>query len=224
MVKNRAKPDASRCHEAIREQRRLAGRVISADRLGAVSRVAGVDVGPVAAHPERLRAAVAVLGFPSLEVVESATATFEPTFPYVPGLLSFRELPGLLEAFAALRTRPDLILVDGQGYAHPRRFGLACHLGVTLDIPSIGVGKTRLTGTFTPPGEARGDWTPLCDRGESIGAVVRTRTGCLPLYVSVGHRVSLDSAVHYTLACTRRYKLPETTRQAHRLASRDSRR
>ncbi|HTY99332.1 MAG TPA: deoxyribonuclease V, partial [Rhodocyclaceae bacterium] len=141
------------------------------------------------------------------------------TFPYVPGLLSFREIPALLAAWERLAIVPDLVLCDAQGFAHPRRFGLACHLGLWLDVPAIGVAKSRLIGTHGPVPEAKGEWTPLLDNDEVIGGVLRTRAGCKPLFVSVGHRVSLESAVAWTLACTTRYRLPETTRQAHRLAS-----
>jgi deoxyribonuclease V len=146
----------------------------------------------------------------------------QPTaFPYVPGLLSFRELPAVLAAIEQLRILPDLYLCDGQGLAHPRRFGLACHLGVLLDAPTIGVAKTRLIGTHAPPPAEKGGWTPLEDGGEVIGAVLRTRSGVKPVYVSIGHRVSLATSVRLTLACTSRYRLPETIRQAHRLASTD---
>ena len=137
----------------------------------------------------------------------------------MPGLLSFRELPGVLAALAKVRIRPDLILCDGQGIAHPRRFGIASHLGVLLDIPTIGVGKTRLTGRHAEPPAAKGAWTPLMDGEETIGAVLRSRAGVKPIYVSTGHRVSLMTAIALTLACLTRYRLPETTRQAHRLAS-----
>jgi deoxyribonuclease V len=140
-------------------------------------------------------------------------------FPYVPGLLSFRELPVVLDALARLAVIPDVILCDGQGRAHPRRFGIACHLGVLLDLPTVGVGKTRLVGRHAEPGPDKGDWAPLLDDGEVIGAVLRTRAGVKPLYISVGHRISLDSAITLTLACLTRYRLPETTRAAHRLAS-----
>ena len=137
----------------------------------------------------------------------------------MPGLLSFRELPAVLDALSQLSVMPDIILCDGQGRAHPRRFGIACHLGVLLDLPTIGVGKTRLVGRHLEPGPERGDWTPLLDHEEEIGAVLRTRTGVKPLYISGGHRVCLRTAIELTLACLTRYRLPETTRAAHRLAS-----
>ena len=128
-------------------------------------------------------------------------------------------MPALLDALDQARRVPDLILCDGHGYAHPRRFGLACHLGVVTGLPTIGVAKSRLIGEYDPPGPERGDWSPLRDRGEVIGAVLRTRSGVNPLFVSIGHRVGLETAIHYVLACTPRYRLPETTRRAHHLAS-----
>lgn len=204
--------------EAIALQKEFAQRVERADRLPAIRHVAGVDVG-FEEDGRVTRAAVAVLSFPELELLESALARRPTEFPYVPGLLSFRELPAVLAALARLKTAPDLILCDGQGIAHPRRFGIACHLGVLLDLPAIGVGKTRLLGTHAEPPDVKGAWAPLLDKEETIGAVLRTRRGVKPVYVSIGHRVSLNTAIALTLACTTRYRLPETTRQAHRLAS-----
>lgn len=204
--------------EAIELQRQLRGTVIAKDRFRKIRTVAGVDVGFID-DGRRTRAAVVVLSFPGLEPIEQSTATQRTTFPYVPGLLSFREIPAILAAMDKLSTRPDLILCDGQGMAHPRRFGLACHLGVWLDRPTVGVAKTRLIGTHDRVGERRGDWQPLYDEDEVIGAVLRTRSGVKPLYVSVGHRVSLPTAIDLVLRCAPRYRLPETTRQADRLAS-----
>lgn len=192
--------------------------MITVDDFGPIRRVAGVDVG-FENDGKTVRAAVAVLQFPGLELVETAIAHVPADFPYIPGLLSFRELPGILAGLAQLAEKPDLILCDGQGYAHPRRFGLACHLGVLTDTPTIGVGKSRLLGQYREPGKAKGQWSELIHQAEVIGAVLRTRTGVKPLFVSVGHRVSLVSAIRFTLTCTTRYKLPETTRFAHRLAS-----
>ncbi len=204
---------------AIALQHNLAGRVERDDRLPArIATVAGVDVG-FEAGGAITRAAVAVLRFPGLTPLASAVARRPTEFPYVPGLLSFRELPAVLEALEQLPELPDLFLCDGQGRAHPRRFGIACHLGVLLDRPSIGVGKSRLIGSHGEPGPGKGDWVPLRDRDEVIGAVLRTRPGVAPLYISGGHRVSLASAIALTLACTGRYRLPETTRAAHKLAS-----
>lgn len=204
--------------EAMAVQRELRARVILADRLGPVRRVAGVDVG-FEADGAVTRAAVAVLGYPQLELLETALARRPTEFPYVPGLLSFRELPAVLGALAQLRDPPDLLLCDGQGIAHPRRLGIASHLGLLVDIPSIGVAKTRLCGVYADPPNERGAWTPLRANGETIGAVLRTRPGVKPLYISSGHRVSLETAIDYVMACCTRYRLPETTRWAHRLAS-----
>ena len=204
--------------EARAIQERLRGFVVKEDRLGLIRHVAGVDVGFEAGNTIT-RAAVAVLSFPALEPVDQAVVREPTRFPYVPGLLSFREIPAVLAALEQLRVQPDLLLCDGQGYAHPRRLGLACHLGLLADLPSIGVAKSRLIGTHAEPGNDKGDWAPLQDRDETIGAVLRTRRGVKPLYISVGHRVSLETALRLVLACTPRYRLPETTRKAHNLAS-----
>ncbi|MEJ2455717.1 MAG: deoxyribonuclease V [Candidatus Thiodiazotropha sp.] len=204
--------------EAIVLQQRLRDRVIHEDRFDPPSRIAGVDVG-FEEDGQVTRAAVAVLDFPSLAPLEQAIARQPTRFPYVPGLLSFREIPAILEALERLARPAELILCDGQGLAHPRRFGLACHLGLLTDTPTIGVGKTRLIGSHGKVPEEKGGWTPLIDKGEEIGAVLRTRVGVKPIYVSIGHRISLPTAIDYVLATTTRYKLPETTRAAHRLAS-----
>ncbi len=204
--------------EAAAIQRSLAQEVILHDQLPAIQHVAGVDVGFMQGG-KITRAAVVVLSFPGLVQVDYAIAQRPTQFPYVPGLLSFREAPAVLEALAQLDTLPDLILCDGQGYAHPRRFGIACHLGLLTGIPAIGVAKTRLTGEYTEIPASRGEWSPLMDKGEVIGAALCTRTGVNPLFISIGHRVSLRTAIDYVLACAPRYRLPETTRLAHRLAS-----
>ncbi|MEA2081089.1 MAG: deoxyribonuclease V [Pseudomonadota bacterium] len=199
-------------------QEALSSRVIREDALGAVHHVAGVDVG-FEDNGRITRAAVAVLGFPDLVLQEQAISRSPTRFPYVPGYLSFRELPAVLQALEQLTITPDLLLCDGQGLAHPRRFGLACHLGVLTDIPSIGVAKSRLIGVHAEPPAEKGQWVALTDKGETIGAVVRTRTRVSPLYVSIGHRICLLTAIGYVLRCTTRFRLPETTRRAHRLAS-----
>lgn len=204
--------------EAAVLQNEFRQRVERIDRLPAIRHVAGVDVG-FEAGGRVMRAAVAVLAFPGLELVETSVARCPTAFPYVPGLLAFRELPAVLAALARLNITPDLILCDGQGIAHPRRFGIASHLGVLLDVPTIGVAKTRLTGRHDEPPDVKGAWTPLIDGAETIGAVMRTRAGVKPVYVSIGHRVSLETAIELTLACVTRYRLPETTRHAHHLAS-----
>lgn len=205
--------------EAIAIQEQLTAEVITSDRLPeTVQYVAGVDMGFEAAGTIS-RAAAAVLSFPSLQLQESAIARRPTSFPYVPGFLSFREIPAVLDALEKINTTPDLILCDGQGIAHPRRFGIACHLGLIVDIPTIGVAKSLLIGKHQEVPEERGSWQPLVNRGETIGAVLRTRTGTKPLYVSSGHRVSLTTAIDYVLRCTPKYRLPETTRIADKLAS-----
>lgn len=199
-------------------QERLRDRVSRRYEVGPLRLVAGTDVG-FEAGGTVARAAVVVLDFPSLAPRAQSIARVPVGFPYVPGYLSFRELPALLAALAGLALAPDLILCDGQGLAHPRRFGLACHLGVLTGIPTIGVAKSRLIGTHARLPLARGSRVALREEGEVIGAVLRTHAGVKPLYVSIGHRVSLARAVGIALACAPRYRLPETTRRAHRLAS-----
>jgi deoxyribonuclease V len=203
---------------AVEVQQQLRHKVVTSDDLGEVRLVAGIDVGYDLRGRVAL-AAAAVLSFPDLQLVEQATARCVIEFPYIPGLLSFREMPAVLQALGRLQRIPDLLLCDGHGYAHPRRFGLACHVGVVTGIPSIGAAKTRLIGTFGDLQPGRGSWTPLWDGDEAIGAVVRTRAGVKPVFVSIGHRISLEGAVEYVLRCTARYRLPETTRWAHKLAS-----
>src|SRR5215470_10352602 len=180
--------------EAIALQGRMCGRVVREDRIGEVRLVAGVDVG-FEDLGQTTRAAVAVLEYPGLPLVERAVARVATRFPYVPGLLSFREAPAVLKAFERLRSTPDLILYDGQGIAHPRRFGIASHVGLLLGRPTIGVAKTRLLGEHRAPPDRRGAWVPLVDAEEVIGAVLRSRVGVKPLYISIGHRVSLETAV-----------------------------
>ena len=195
--------------EAIALQQRLRGEVIDVDCFSRIDTVAGVDVG----FEERgavTRAAVAVLSFPELQLLEYAIARRMTVFPYIPGLLSFREVPAVLDALQRLRRLPDLLLCDGQGRAHPRRFGIACHLGVA---------KSGLVGKYAPLAEEKGSRQVLYDKGEVIGMVLRTRSGVRPLYISVGHRIALETSVDYVLRCTSRYRLPETTRAAHKLAS-----
>jgi len=201
---------------ALSLQEKLAVAVIETDRPGSVRLVAGADVS-YDAQGDRFFAAVVVLDAATLEVVETASHVGRVGFPYVPGLLSFREAPGVLEAYARLRSQPDLLLVDGHGRAHPRRFGIACHLGTLLDVPTIGVAKSLLVGEAGEPGPERGRMAPLVDRGERVGTVLRTRSRVAPVYVSVGHRVALATAARRVLACARRYRIPEPTRLAHHL-------
>jgi deoxyribonuclease V len=196
----------------------LARQVETVDRLGDVRLVAGVDCG-FEDGGATTRAAATILEYPGLDVIESSQARVPTCMPYIPGLLSFRELPAVLKAFEGISHDPQLLLCDGQGIAHPRRFGIACHLGLLLDRPAIGVGKSRLTGSFTEPGWRKGDAEPLCDAGAMIGSVLRTRDRVKPVFVSPGHRLSIETAVRWVLACTTRYRLPEPIRAADHLAS-----
>lgn len=204
--------------QAIAIQESLRSQVERNDRYDAIRTVAGIDVG-VAAGSGIARAAVAVLNFPELQLREQSIAELPVRFPYVPGLLSFREIPAVLQALSRLQVLPDLLICDGQGLAHPRQFGLACHLGLWTGLPSIGVAKSRLIGEHAQVGRQRGDWQQLLHQGELVGAALRTRPGTRPVYVSIGHRVSLASAIELVLCCTLGFRLPETTRCAHYLAS-----
>ena len=207
--------DASR---ARRIQRDTANQVRLSDDLPPVRTVAGVDVG--FENRDTARAAVVVLDYRTLEPLDYALARLPVAFPYVPGLLSFRECPVILHALEQLRVVPDVLLCDGHGIAHPRRLGIAAHLGVLTGLPAVGVAKKRLTGRHGEVPEGRGEWTPLLDRaGDTLGAVLRTRVGTRPLIVSPGHRTDLATALELVMACTTRYRLPETTRWADGLAS-----
>lgn len=203
---------------AVALQQSLRQKIVTVDQLGDVDTVAGVDVG-FEDQGNITRAAIAVLSFPDLELITQRIARRPTTFPYIPGLLSFREIPAVLAALEKLPTLPDLLLCDGMGTAHPRQFGIACHLGLLLDRPTIGVGKSRLVGSHAEVPDQKGAWVPLQYRGNRIGAVLRTRVGTKPLYISPGHRISLETAIDYVMRCTPKYRLPETTRQAHKLAS-----
>lgn len=183
--------------------------------LNDVKTIAGVDA---SFRNGQMRAASAVLNFSSQETFEQAAFHTSVSFPYLPGLLSFREAPAILEALARLNSLPDVLLVDGHGRAHPRRFGLACHLGVLLDIPTIGCAKSNLVGEMDPLERVAGSTSAVRLEGEVLGLAVRTRTGVRPVYISIGHRVDLVSAVEIVLACCRGYRLPEPSRAAHRLS------
>ena len=199
-------------------QRRLAGLVRVEPLAGEVAAVAGTDCAFVAGG-RRIIAAAVLCDVRTMAVIETACVEQPCPFPYVPGLLSFREAPAVIAAVRALKRRPDLLMCDGQGLAHPRRLGLACHVGLHLDLPTIGVAKSRLCGTHRDPGVNRGCRTQLRHDGETVGSVVRTRTGVKPLFISVGHRITLGEAVRWTLRAARRFRLPEPTRQGHLLVS-----
>ncbi len=202
--------------EAVALQRELARRIDTNDHVGSPATVAGIDVG---IKRGIARAAVVVLTFPDLEAIEQVCAERPVSFPYVPGLLSFREAPVILDALSRMNSVPDVLIFDGQGYAHPRRMGLATHLGSLLDHPTIGCAKSRLCGTYEEPAPERGNCTWLRDEGEVIGAVVRTRSRVKPVFVSIGHKTRLQSAIDLILRCGAGYRLPEPTRWAHRYAS-----
>lgn len=199
--------------DARREQERLRQRVSVTDNFKAVRLVAGADL---AFDPETnlAFAGVIVYRFPEMQEVERRMARRKLRFPYVPGLLSFREGPALLAAFARLRTEPDLILIDGHGRAHPRLFGIACHMGVLLDKPTIGCAKSLLVGEHGDPGMKAGSTAPLWFKGEQVGEVLRTRDNVNPIYVTTGHRVSLDSAVELVKQCCDGFRIPKPTREA----------
>jgi len=212
----------ARIEKAKRRQVQLRARVVTEDRLGPVRYVAGLDVHFASdpkspGRPTLAFAAAAAFELPALRLTQSALISAPVDFPYLPGFLSFREAPAMLAAFARLPHKPDLLLVDGQGLAHPRRCGLACHIGVLADVPAVGVGKSRLLGRAAEPA-ARGAWTPLIDRDEVVGAVLRSRAAIKPLYVSIGHRVSLATAIDWVLRTAPRYRLPEPLRAADRLS------
>ena len=204
---------------AVAIQADLRGKlVLSDDGPGDIRIVAGADISCTKGD-DRVYAAVVLLDAATLEVVEEARYSGRISFPYIPGLLSFREGPPMLRAFEKLRRRPDMVLFDGQGIAHPRGFGLAAHMGLILDLPSVGCAKTRLIGTFEEPGARRGQCSPLMRDGKQIGSVVRTKDRVKPVFISQGHRVSLERAVEIVLQCARRYRIPEPIRRAHILVN-----
>jgi deoxyribonuclease V len=217
-------PTTFEAAQALQEQ--LRSQVITSDDLGEVRAVAGVDAGyepdpDAGSELDRVlaRAAIVVLEYPSLRPLDYAIARRPARFPYVPGFLSFRETPAVLAAITQLRVWPDLLICDGQGIAHPRRFGIACHVGLLSGIPAIGCAKSLLVGRHAPVPDERGASVPLLHRNEQIGVALRTRAGTKPVFISAGHRISLDTAVKYVMSCTTKYRLPETTRAADGLAS-----
>lgn len=200
--------------EAREIQLRLAGMVCRENNLGTPRFIAGVDISVNRINQEAV-AAVAVLSYPGLALEEVSVFKGKPEFPYIPGLLTFREAPLIVEAYSKLRVIPDLVMVDGQGIAHPRRIGIASHLGLLLDKPTIGCAKSRLIGVFEPTGERAGSFSELKDGDEVIGVVLRTRDKVKPLFISIGHMVDLPTAIEWVLACCNGYRLPEPSRLAH---------
>jgi deoxyribonuclease V len=205
--------------EAVAIQNALAARVDTATPLAHFDFIAGCDIAYHLTEP-RLFAAVVVLKASDLSVVEERTVTREVTFPYIPGLLSFREVPALLDAFTELRQPPDVVMLDGQGIAHPRRFGLACHLGLWLNLPCVGCAKSWLIGDYEEPGPNAGDANPLSIAGEEVGAVVRSAANAKPVFVSPGHKIDVKSATAVVLATLSGYRHPIPTRAAHLAANR----
>lgn len=204
--------------EAVALQQELRTRVEARPLDKEVRVVAGADIS-FDKYSDTLFAAFVVLDLSTLQIIDSSGVVSRVTFPYVPGLLSFRELPPLLEAWSKLTTAPDVVFLDGQGIAHPRRFGVASHFGLIAELPSIGCAKTLLTGKYIEPAEDAGASSPLIDRGEQVGAILRTKKRVKPVYVSVGHLIDLESACKLTMRCVRGYRIPEPTRQAHLLVN-----
>ena len=205
--------------QAVALQKELAQRIIREDRFGEVHTIAGVDMA-INEQNGMARSAVVLLSFPELEILEKHVYEEPIRMEYIPGLLSFREIPCITGAFAQLKQQPDLVMVDGQGIAHPRRLGIAAHLGLWLDLPTIGCAKSILRGHYEESklSEEAGAWLPLKYRGETIGAAVRTRSHVKPMIISLGHRISLESSIRYVLLCAKGYRLPEPTRQADKLS------
>jgi deoxyribonuclease V len=214
MVKNIIYPHPLNTAQALEIQNNLSDRVIKYDILTDVKYIAGVDMS-TRRTSNTATASVVLLNYPELEIIDIQTASGLLEFPYIPGLLSFRELPLTIAACEKLSITPDIIIVDGQGIAHPRRFGLASHLGIVMDIPTIGCAKSRLCGSYTEPENEPGDYTNLVDKDEIIGAVLRTKHGVKPVYISIGHKTSLDTAISWIINCCRGYRLPQPTRLAH---------
>jgi len=204
--------------EAVELQKSLRERVRLVPLAKKVRTIAGADISFNKFEPT-VYAGIVVLRLPSLEVVEEVGVVSETKFPYVPGLLSFRETPSVLEAWAKLKTEPDAVMFDGQGIAHPRRVGIASHVGLLIDRPTLGCAKSVLVGKYEEPDRERGSWTELVDKGEVVGAAVRTKKGVHPIYVSPGHLIDLQGAIELALACNGGYRQPEPTRRAHLLVN-----
>lgn len=203
--------------EAIALQEKLRGQIILEDRFKKIKLIAGVDCS-YDLQSNISRAVVCIFTYPEMELIESVMAHMPTDFPYVPGLLSFREIPILLEAFKILKSEPDLLLVDGMGIAHPRRMGIAAHLGLLLNVPSIGVGKSLLCGRYEMPGLMKGDRSDLIHRKEKIGTVLRTKSNTNPLFISPGHLISHETANRIVLDCMGKFRLPEPTHIADKFS------
>ena len=201
--------------DAFKFQEQLSKKVVARKTFKKIRKVAGADLSILSKH-KKLICGIIVYSYPKLEVLEKVHTVVDENFPYIPGLLAFREGPAIIEAFNKIKNKPDLIILDGQGVAHPRHFGIACHIGVILNIPSIGVAKKKLYGVYSEPGRQKGEWNELKDNknGDTIGAVLRTRDNVKPVFVSIGNKIDLLSSVNIVLNCTSGYRIPEPTRQA----------
>ncbi len=204
--------------EAVELQNSLRDRVVMSPPARPIRTIAGGDIS-FNKYSSTIYAGVVVLSLETLEVIEESGVVTETHFPYVPGLLSFRETPALMEAWRRLTSEPDAMMVDGHGYAHPRRFGIASHIGLMIERPTFGCGKSVLVGKFDDPPPERGAWSPMMDNGEMIGAALRTKNRVSPVYVNIGHMIDLQSAIDLTLACDGGYRVPEPTRRAHLLVN-----
>ncbi len=204
--------------EAVELQKSLRERVRIVPLAKPVEKIAGADISFNKFSPV-VYAGIVVLRLPSLEIIEEVGVVSETRFPYVPGLLSFRESPSILEVWSKLKTEPDAVMFDGQGLAHPRRVGIACHVGLLINRPTFGCAKSVLVGKFEEPGEERGSWSEMIDKGEVVGAALRTKTRTQPIYVSPGHLIDLKSAIRLTLDADGGYRQPEPTRRAHLLVN-----
>ncbi len=205
--------------QGIALQNQMREQMSLVDDLGEIKTVGGVDAS-VSRFIKQGKCAVVVLSFPELELIETKIYHAPITFPYIPGLLAFRELPIFFETWNLLAHKPDIVLFDGQGYAHPRRFGFACMAGVLLNLPTIGCAKSRMTGEYVEPAQTKGAASSLiAPEGDKIGDVVRTKVGCKPLFISPGHKISFETATDFVLRCTSDYRLPEPTRLAHLAAA-----
>ncbi len=206
--------------EAFRIQREMCKRVVRKNSYDRIRTVAGADLA-ILKRQKKLLCGIIVFSYPDMKAIEKTYSVADEKFPYVPGLLAFREAPAIIETFKKLRNIPDVIMIDGQGLAHPRSFGIACHVGVFLDVPAVGVAKKRLFGQYTEPERSKGSWSQLKNKknSEVIGAAVRTKNNVKPVFVSIGNKIDLGSAVKLTLDCSAGYRIPEPTRQADKFVS-----
>ncbi len=197
-------------------QRHLKSRIVPERSFGDLKTVAGADIS-ILKSEKKLVCGIIVFSYPDMTEIERAYSVVDETFPYIPGLLAFREGPAIIETYGKLGTKPDVLILDGQGTAHPRGVGIACHVGVLLDVPAMGIAKSRLYGFFKEPGAEKGSWTPLVSKErERIGAVLRTKDRTKPVFVSPGHRIDLETALEIALSCSMGLRVPEPTRLADR--------